>query len=99
LPDGVTAARVTLNHLVLVRIQVRQLPKLPAKPAKARVINDCLGLFYTSSYTNALGVLRFGITKAMSLKPIDQLIHSALRQYACPPAQFRHGLREQRMAV
>ena len=25
LPDGVTAARVTLNHLVLVRIQVRQL--------------------------------------------------------------------------
>jgi hypothetical protein len=27
LPDGVTAARVTLNHLVLVRIQVRQPPK------------------------------------------------------------------------
>jgi hypothetical protein len=52
------------------------------------VINDCLRLFYTSSYTNALGVLRFGITKAMSLKPIDQLIHSALRQYACPQLNF-----------
>jgi hypothetical protein len=34
LPDGVTAARLTLDQLVLVRIQVRQLPILPAKPSK-----------------------------------------------------------------
>jgi hypothetical protein len=50
LPDGVTAARLTLDQLVLVRIQVRQLLIFPAKLAGVRSIASRLESFYPSSY-------------------------------------------------
>jgi hypothetical protein len=53
LPDGVTAARLTLDQLVKVRILLRQLPILPAKSTEYLSIDSCLKLFYTNYYTNA----------------------------------------------
>src|SRR5215204_3161897 len=54
LPDGVTAARVTLNHLVLVRIQVRQLRIFPAKASKEQEIDRSSWAVYTASRSSRM---------------------------------------------
>jgi hypothetical protein len=56
---GVTAARLTLDRLVKVRILLRQLSIFPAKLTEVQDAITVVSPFYTSYYTNALAGVPF----------------------------------------